>query len=145
MGLEEKCNRLSKEIVGLRGQILSLEEANKNLTEKSEQITTQFQEKKLELYLQLDELNNYKIQAETQLLASQKKTEQLRMNISGLKSQISDHIQKQTSHIMRIRQFQTKMMILQQQLSRYKEQSQKMRKHWCQVNEISNLCLMQYK
>lgn len=36
MGLEEKCNRLSKEIVGLRGQILTLEEANKNLTEKSE-------------------------------------------------------------------------------------------------------------
>jgi hypothetical protein len=32
MGLEEKCTRLSKETVGLRTQIMSLEENNKNLT-----------------------------------------------------------------------------------------------------------------
>lgn len=61
MGLEEKCNRMSKEIVGLRAQVVCLEESNRKLSEKSEEIVSEFEEKKLELYLQLDELNNYKI------------------------------------------------------------------------------------
>lgn len=45
MGLEEKCQRFAREIVAINSQLCSAEENNTRLTEKCQEVMSEFEEK----------------------------------------------------------------------------------------------------
>lgn len=142
MVLEEKCQRFAREIVAINSQLCAAEENNSRLTEKCQEVMSEFEDKKLELQMQLDELNSYKVEAQTQLNLSRSKLSSLQFDLQNLKQHLDLNLQAQSSHLLKISDLETHISSLTEQVKEYIAKDDKMRKYWGQISQISNVALV---